>query len=101
MTNMPRVSTRFSKVWIRLLSPDGSDKKADSSRLTLFSLLAIWLKSSPKPMGMPSSSLSSFSSVIGLCAGCSFRLAQIVSAWMPMKSLLMMWPDTGWYFVYF
>jgi hypothetical protein len=81
------------RVWFA--SADGSDKKRCSSAATLHSLLAIFEKSSPNSIGMPFSSPSSFSKAIGLLAGCSLRLAQMVSAWMATKSLLTICPVTG------
>ncbi len=46
-------------------------------------------------MGMPFSSPRSLSSVKGWFGGCSFSAAQMVSAWMAMKSLLMTCPEIG------
>ena len=46
------------------------------------------LKSSPSSIGTPFSSSSNLSNVIGFVGGCSFKLAQMVSAWMAGKSLL-------------
>jgi hypothetical protein len=81
---------------VRLSAFDGSDKKAVSSRVMAHKPLTTRESSSPSAMGTPSSSPNSFSSVIGALAGCSLSAAQMVSAWMAMKSLLTTCPDKGW-----
>jgi hypothetical protein len=82
--------------WMRLLSADGSDKKAVSSRVMAHKSLTILENNSPSGMGTPFSSLSSLSSVKGLCWGCSLSAVQMVSACIAMKSLLTTCPDRGW-----
>jgi len=86
---------------VRLVPSEGSDKKRCSSAVTPQSLLATFESSSPSSIDMPSSSPSSFSRVIGLWAGCSLRLAHMVSACMAVKSLLKICPVNGWYLVCF
>jgi hypothetical protein len=78
----------FCEGWVGFAAADGSDKKRCSSAAMLHSLLTILEHISPSSIGMPSSSPNSFSKVIGLFAGCSLRLAHMVSAWMATKSLL-------------
>jgi hypothetical protein len=87
--------------WVRLSTFDGSDKKAVSSRVMAHKPLTTRESSSPRAIGTPSSSPNNFSSVIGVLAGCSLSAAQMVSAWMAMKSLLTTCPDKGWYRVCF
>jgi hypothetical protein len=86
---------------VGLSALDCSDKKAVSSRDMAHKPLTTCESSSPSAMGTPSSSPNSFSSVIGVLAGCSLSAAQMVSAWMAMKSLLTTCPDKGWYRVCF
>jgi len=81
---------------VRSLASDGSDKKAVSSLVMAHKPLTALDKSSPSAIGTPSSSPSSFSSVNGLCEGCSFSAAHMVSACIAMKSLLSTCPDMGW-----
>jgi hypothetical protein len=87
--------------WVRFLASDGADKKAVSSRVIAHRLLTSLENNSPSGTGMPFSSLNSFSSVKGSWGGCSLSAAQIVSAWIAMKSLLTTCPETGWYRVCF
>jgi hypothetical protein len=87
--------------WVRFLASDGSDKKAVSSSVIAHKPLTILESSSPSAMGMPFSSPKSLSSVKGSWRGCSLSVAQIVSAWIAMKSLLTTCPETGWYRVCF
>jgi hypothetical protein len=91
----------FCEGFVWLLSSDCSDKKAVSSFDTLQSRFVTLLSNSPSPTLTPSVSLSSFARVMGSFLGCSFRLAQIVSACIATKSLLSTWPDTLLYLVYF
>jgi hypothetical protein len=78
---------------VRLFAFDDSDKKAVSSRVMAHKPLTTRESNSPSAMGTPSSSLNSFSSVIGALAGCSLSAAQMVSACIAMKSLLTTCPD--------
>jgi hypothetical protein len=81
---------------VGLLSSDGADKKAVSSRVKAHKRLTTLESSSPNVIGMPFSSPRSFSSVIGSFGGCCLSAAQIVSACMAMKSLFCTCPDVGW-----
>jgi hypothetical protein len=87
--------------WVRFLTSDGADKKAVSSSVMAHKPLTILESNSPSAMGMPFSSLNSLSSVMGVFGGCSLSAAQMVSAWIAMKSLLTTWPEMGWYRVCF